>query len=191
MVDRGHSGLRGATTTPGPSSGPRRFFWSFCDDYLELVKARAYGEAAQPGTASARAALALALSVQLRLFAPFLPFVTEEVWSWWREGSVHDRGRWPSVETELVPALAPGTEIGRSPVLDVTSEVLAAVRREKTAQKRSMRAAVSSLQVVDSDERLGHLEAGRADLFEAGGVTGWSLVPGTPPSVAVELAAEA
>ncbi len=148
------------------------FFWSFCDDYLELVKTRAYGPAAEAGPASARAALALALSVQLRLLAPILPFVTEEVWSWWRIGSIHT-SPWPA-RAEFEEALpgrgVPGRDRGRRRVLEVVADVLGQVRRAKTTGKRSMRWPVATLTVADTAERIAALLSAEDDLRDAGGV---------------------
>jgi len=162
------------------------FFWSFCDDYLELVKSRAYGEAAGPAgpTESARAALALALSTLLRLLAPFLPFVTEEVWSWWQDGSVH-RAAWPGADE-----LGGGADDDDPVLLDVVAEALAAVRRTKTAEKRSLRAPVARLEIVDTPARLAAVRAAEGDLRQAGNVGELVLVEGTDPSIVVELAPE-
>jgi valyl-tRNA synthetase len=162
------------------------FFWSFCDDYLELVKSRAYGQAegsTEGPTASARAALALALSVQLRLLAPFLPFVTEEVWSWWQEGSIH-RAPWPDV-SELP------SDQGTDPaLLDAVADALGAVRRAKTAEKRSLRARVSRLEITDTPTRLAAITIGEGDLREAGNIAEVVLIEGTDPNLVVELAPE-
>jgi valyl-tRNA synthetase len=168
------------------------FFWSFCDDYVELVKTRAYGggdasadSAAAPsaGADSARATLALALSVQLRLFAPFLPFVTEEVWRWWQPGSVH-RAAWPTAgELE-------GAAGGDSSVLQVAAEVLGAIRRAKTTEKRSMRAKVRQLTVSGPPDVLVAVEAAREDLTDAGGVEELVLEDADVLSVSVVLAEE-
>ncbi|SDR30418.1 valine--tRNA ligase [Thermostaphylospora chromogena] len=141
----------------GALEAAERFFWEFCDDYLELVKARAYDEG--PKARSAHAALRLALDVQLRLFAPVMPFVTEEVWSWWREGSIH-RAPWP-VESEL-------PETGDPAVLDVVGEVLGRVRRAKSEAKLSMRAEVSRLTV--SGGRAETVRVAQDDLCAAGNV---------------------
>jgi valyl-tRNA synthetase len=146
------------------------FFWSFCDDYVELVKSRAYGTG-QPAV-SARLALAIALSVQLRLFAPVLPFVTEEVWSWWRVGSVHTNP-WPSSH-EL-------TGEGDPAVLDAASEALAAVRKAKSEAKQSMRADVESATVTAPAEQVPLVEAARADLVDAGRIAALSIQPGQGP----------
>ena len=160
------------------------FFWSFCDDYVELVKTRAYGGGDRTGTDSARATLAVALSVLHRLFAPFLPFVTEEVWSWWQQGSVH-LAAWPEA-AELGSHARGDTE-----VLAAAAEVLGAVRREKTAHQRSMRARVARLVVTAPAATLAAVEAARGDIADAGGVDELVLAEGDALSVEVELADEA
>jgi valyl-tRNA synthetase len=150
------------------------FFWSFCDDYLELVKSRAYSDDA----ASAHAALTTALSTLLRLFAPFMPYVTEEVWSWWQEGSIH-RASWPE-------ALAVD---GDPAVLAAGAEVLGEVRKAKTTAQKSMRAPVDSIRVVGPRQFLDALAAAERDVREAAGLTGdLSTAEGDEVAVAVQLA---
>ena len=126
----------------GPRARRRRFFWGFCDDYLELVKSRRYGDFTRGGAASANSAMLVALSTLLRLFAPFLPFVTEEVWSWWQPGSVH-RAKWPTPE-EVVESISGGDDRA-VPVFSITREALGEVRKGKALQKKSIKAPVSVL----------------------------------------------
>jgi valyl-tRNA synthetase len=159
------------------------FFWSFCDDYLELVKTRAYGDPGEAGPASARGALVLALSALLRLLAPILPFVTEEVWSWWQPGSVHN-APWP--ERAEFGEVDAGTVL----VLDVAAEVLGQVRRAKTTAKRSMRSPVAAVAVADTPERIAALRLAEDDLRDAGGIATVDTAPAAAFAVEVELAHE-
>lgn len=137
-----------------------RFFWTFCDDYLELVKERAYGAQGAAAARSATSALALALSVQLRLLAPVLAYATEEVWSWWREGSVH-RASWPT-SSELVLS-----EPGDPALLGVVAAALASLRGAKSQAQVSQRTAVASAVVTGSADDLARVRAGEADLRAA------------------------
>lgn len=140
-----------------------RFFWGFTDDYVELVKGRAYGTHGPEAAGSAVAALRAALSVMLRLFAPFLPYVTEEVWSWWQQGSIH-RAPWPKHEELAVPMDAEPL------AYEVASAVLGEVRRVKALQKRSLRAEVERIIVSDTAERLAVLGSVARDVREAGNI---------------------
>jgi len=139
-----------------------RFFWQFCDDYLELVKARAYGERGEPAAASARAALGWALSVLLRLLAPVLPFVTDEVWSWWRYGSIH-RATWPTAH-ELTPLVgeAPGLRLG------TVGAALRQVRKAKSERKVSMRTDVPLAAVSAPAGEIEEVRLAADDLRAAG-----------------------
>ncbi len=142
------------------------FFWEFCDDYVELVKNRAYGALGEPRAGSARVALGRALSTLLRLFAPFLPFVTEEVWSWWQEGSVH-RADWPSVRGGAGVGAA-----GDVTSLDAARRVLAEIRRRKTEAGVSLRAPVAKVVVAGPAALLDKLDSATDDLKQAGAVEG-------------------
>jgi valyl-tRNA synthetase len=156
------------------------FFWTFCDDYIELVKDRAYGTG--PGADSARAALAAGLSVQLRLFAPFLPYVTEEVWSWWRYGSVH-RATWPT-RYELL-RVAPE---GDPALLDLAGNALRQVRRAKSDRKLSMKAEVPLAEALGPAALLDQLAAIEGDLRAAGRIGKLDKLPDRTPELVIACA---
>jgi valyl-tRNA synthetase len=159
-----------------------QFFWGFCDDYVELVKQRAYRDIDDAGAASARAALATALEVLLKLFAPHLPFVTEEVWSWWRDGSVH-RSQWPDPE-----AIAGRAGAGASPAeYDEASAVIGAVRKEKTLQQRSLGSTVLRATVHTTEARAEVFRAVELDVKAAGRIDVLEVERGDELRVELEL----
>jgi valyl-tRNA synthetase len=115
----------------------------------------------------------------LRLFAPFLSYVTEEVWSWWQTGSVH-REAWPTAE-ELPGDGDPG-------VYAVAADVLTAVRKEKAMQKVSLRAPASRVTVHDTQDRLRLLTQASLDVREAGTIQALDQEEASEFSVQTELA---
>ncbi len=154
------------------------FFWSFCDDYLELVKERAYGAQSEDEKASALAALGLALDVQLRLFAPFMPFVTEEAWRWTHGGSIH-RASWPSVDEIAVD--------GDDALLTDLAAALIAIRGAKSNAKVSMKTEVSRAAFSGPAEVLDRLKTIGADLRSVGKITGQVTWTAADQPLAVEV----
>ena len=141
-----------------------KFFWEFCDDYLELVKERAYADDS-PATASAKATLAIALHTQLRLLAPFLPYVTEEVWSWWQDGSIHTQA-WPTV-VDLGAAAAADAGL-----VDAVATALTGIRGAKSQAKVSMRAELSRVEISGPEALVRAAEQAESDLRRTGRIVG-------------------
>jgi valyl-tRNA synthetase len=156
------------------------FFWTFCDDYVELVKERAYGSRGEPAAASAKAALGTTLSVVLRLFAPFLPYVTEEVWSWWQQGSIH-RSTWPTVkETRFGADADPG-------LIALVGTALSQVRGAKSAAQVSMRTEVARAVVRGPAHSLDRLRPAAADLAAAGHIAVLDFQPAESGDLVVDV----
>jgi valyl-tRNA synthetase len=161
------------------------FFWNFTDDYLELVKERAYGQNTDPvAQASAVSALRIALLALTKLLAPFIPFATEEAWSWWQEGSVH-RSSWP-VSDEL----SSYTGSQNSGLLSLASQALIGIRKAKSDEKLSMKAEIASLTIealatdidllkqIESDlKSVGKIDQVNYKLSESFAISGVSFKP--------------
>jgi valyl-tRNA synthetase len=144
------------------------FFWQFTDDYVELIKDRAYGAAGDAEQASVLAALATTLDSLLRLFAPFLPFATEEVWSWWRTGSVH-RAAWPAA-LEIAD--------GDTTMLGTVGLALSGIRKAKSEAKVKQRTEVLSASITANEMLIAQLKAGLGDLKAAANAQEISLQSG-------------
>src|SRR5262249_42666691 len=162
------------------------FFWRFCDDYLELVKGRRYGDQGADGQGSANAALAASLSVLLRLCAPFLPYVTEEVWSWWQEGSIH-RAAWPTA-AELLVLLADNSEATRE--LDErayqwATDVLFEVRKQRSEAKQPLKIPITGVAVTAHDTTIALMPIVEADLRAALRVQKFETAVGDPQAIVV------
>ncbi len=158
------------------------WFWDFTDNHLELVKVRAY-EAEGEASSSAQHALRLALETLLKLFAPFLPFVTEEVWSWWKEGSVHEQ-EWPSSKKLLEFS----GSTGQKEITVVAAQAIAEIRKKKTEAKCSLATPVKNCTVIDTPERLELLRLALDDVSAAAKAETINLVEGKEFEVEVLLA---
>jgi valyl-tRNA synthetase len=156
-----------------------QFFWTFTDDYVELVKERAYRES-DADAESAKAALAEALMIMLRLFAPVMPFVTEEVWSWWQTGSVHQQS-WPT--TAELDGITGDAKLYRE-----IGAVISDIRRVKTDAQQSMKARIAAAVISGPAESIARLQSAQADLISAGGIDNLSWENADTLSVNATLA---
>ena len=159
-----------------------KFFWgAFTDNYIELIKRRSRSEDDPQGRASAVATLRLALNVVLRLFAPVVPTITDEVWSWvfaeeTGDSSIH-LTTWPAV-AELDAISVPDVNGSFSAACDAIS----AIRKAKSESGMSLNRELLTLDLEADDAGQHDLMLVRKDVAAAGGADDVGFVPGTPTS---------
>jgi valyl-tRNA synthetase len=161
------------------------FFWFFCDNYLELVKSRRYGDHGEALAGSANTALLTSLSVLLRLFAPFLPFATEEIWSWWQRGSVH-KATWPT-EAEIL-SVANGADDRGVLALQMAAQVLGDIRKKKSEGQRQLKTPVARVVIRAPEHKLELLPDIEQDLRASGQIQQIDMLVSEALQVDVELA---
>ncbi|MCY4512865.1 MAG: valine--tRNA ligase [Bdellovibrionales bacterium] len=158
-------------------------FWSFCDNYIELVKARAYQLKGESGGISGAMSLDCSLYLFLKMFAPFLPYITEEVWSWrykeesfsihsspWEKGSVFIKNLFLS-EVSLKTSDAKEMEEMTQGFEEFLSEVfyiLEQVRNQKASLRKSLSAPVKELTLKGNEQQIKWFQLCKEDLLRAG-----------------------
>jgi len=127
-----------------------------------------------------------ALSVLLRLLAPFLPFVTEEVWSWWQDGSVHC-STWPT-HAEVSTLLPEGSDARRESdqhIYQWATDLLFEVRKQRSEAKQHMKVPITLVTVTAAADALALMPQVEADLKSALRVQRFDCMVGEPRQVVV------
>ena len=159
------------------------FFWDFCDNYVEAAKSRKYGDFGGEAAASASTAMRLALSVLLRLLAPYLAFACEEVWSWTNAGSIH-RAAWPT-RGEIIRVS--GTDASAQRAVFHVTEALNVIRKGKVDQKVSIGTPVREVVYQSTDEAIACLKLVERDLKAASRADALVLRAAAEPGVQITL----
>src|SRR5688572_27920468 len=159
------------------------FFWDFCDNYVEAAKSRKYGDFGADAAASASTAMRLALGALLRLLAPYLAFVCDEVWSWTNAGSIH-RASWPTRE-EIIRVS--GTDASAQRAVFHVTEALNVIRKGKVDQKISIGTPVREVVYQSTDEAIACLKLVERDLKAASRADALILRAAAEPGVQITL----
>jgi valyl-tRNA synthetase len=137
------------------------FFWrDFCDNYLELVKDRIYNESrGKESKHAAQYTLYTALLAIIKILAPIMPHITEELYNAYfikHEGtkSIHI-SEWPKADEKNIDEEA--EKIG-----DAAVEIVSAVRKYKSENNKSLKVEIPRLKIetaVDLTEVLADIKS--------------------------------
>ena len=156
-------------------------FWSFCDNYIELVKARTYQLKGEPGGISGALTLDCSLYLFLKMFAPFLPYITEEVWSWrykgesdsihlspWEKGSsLTDQVSLPFIQKKDLKKTEDTIQQSEE-FLGVVFSILEQVRNQKASQRKSLSSPVENLILKGNFQQIEWFHFCKEDILRAG-----------------------